>query len=141
MTEEQEDEPERETIRLVYVGPGNKPSTYVWRKPDGSLGVWGKLKARVAGMVYAIEAADGGDRVYPATMRWTGEYAEDAAQLQVAATAKEQAQALARLERNQSRTQAVDDTLGELLALAGKLTSVRDKRALADYVTARILRA
>lgn len=139
-----EQEQERPTIRLVYLGPlAGSPGKYVWRSEQGERCVYGaKMRSRVPGGIYTVETADGTtSRVFPGTLTYAGEYSEDAAAVQLEAQRAELETAAKRLEANASRTGKIDETLDELLAIAAGLKTYDQRHALAAYVTNKILRA
>lgn len=131
-------------IRLVFIGPHERGG-WAWRREgEQGLSIWKKLRGRVPGGIYTVDAKSAGESslfVLPATLRYTGENADDAAALQLEARDAEARIALKRLETNTSRTGVIDETLGDLLELAGKLKTYDQRFALAQYVRDQIMKA
>jgi hypothetical protein len=144
MSEIEQEEPEFEVEEWVYLGPhSTMAASYRWRDPNGQVLTYGKLRGRVFGAIYQIRVQRGPEdnvRVLRETT-WAGRMAEDAATIEARALEVEARLKVKRLEANTSRTATIDEAIAPLLELAGSIKSMSDRRALLDYITARVYQA
>jgi hypothetical protein len=125
----------------VYLGESpNIAGAHRWRDEAGNPMSFKGAKARVPGGIYTVkcERHDGTITLYGTQFTYTGARAEDAGSIQLQAMAVESKLKAERLNRNTSRTGAIDETLSGLLDIAKGLKTYSDRRALADYVLAKI---
>lgn len=130
-------------FRMVYIGQ-RTDGGFAWRGvEDNRIRVWkGKdMRARLPGAIYTVESKIEGESMYvrPATLRYTGDMAEDAAVLQAREAKADQERRAKALERNTSKTAVIDEAIAGLLELAAPM-SYYDRQALAELVRDRILK-
>jgi hypothetical protein len=134
--------PQIPTEDWVYLGESfDLAGAHAWRDDSGRRLLFKAAKARVPGGIYTVRVkrdADGGVTLYGRDFTYTGRQAEDAAAIQVQAQATEVRIKAKRLAANTSRTGAIDEAVTDLLRMAAGLKTYGDRRALADYVVAKI---
>jgi hypothetical protein len=144
MSEAEPDEPSFLAEEWTYLGPHpTMAASFRWRDAGGSILTYGKLRGRVFGAVYEVQVQRGPEdsiRVLRDT-KWAGRMAEDSATIEVQALEIEARLKVKRLEANTSRTATIDEAIAPLLELAGAIKAMSDRRALLDYITARVYQA
>jgi hypothetical protein len=127
----------------TYMGPSSTTTgAFVWRDGDGHRMVYKKFRARVFGGLHTIRVERVDSHTYVSGEPvYTGRQSEDAGQIQITALDVERRLRTKRLEANTSRTQTIDEAIAPLLELAGGIRSMSDRRALLDYITARVYTA
>jgi hypothetical protein len=123
----------------VYLGPSATLfGSHRWRDAAGAAMSF-KRKARVFGGIHVVKAERTADSVtLYGEPEFTGRLADDAALLQTVAMHAEASVKRERLARSTSRTGAIDSALEPLLDIARGYKTFGDRKALLDYVTARI---
>jgi hypothetical protein len=141
----EEPPPRGEIEQWVYMGVHpTAAGTHLWRTPNNEQLAYKKLTSRAIGGVHTLRVERKDDHIYVLggdVPRWSGEFAEDSAAIQLQAASREDALRIKRLMNNTSRMQTIDDALAPLLEIASSLPIHTDRDTLVQYVTRRIYAA
>jgi hypothetical protein len=134
-------EPEYTPEQWVYLGVHpDKSTSYMWRTPTEETLVYAHkdMRSRALGGVHVIAVRRVDEHIYVSGgPSWTGEWAEDSAQIQLTSERREANLRAKKLLANTSRLATIDEALAPLLEVASR-TMPLDRDTLVTYVTRRL---